>query len=243
MTYEELKARLHALGLDKLASGLESQRQSPDLYAETSFEERLGMLVEGEALDRENKAMNRRVQTALFRDANASLENLDYDKRRGLSKPVVAKLRDGLWLKEKAGVIITGPTGAGKTYLACALGIRACLQGYGARYYRITNLLEDLAEHRRADKRRAFIRTLNRRSLLIIDDFAHTMMSEEEQKDLIELVEDRYGKASTMLTSQQPVERWHAAMENPTLADAILDRLVHKTERIALQGEDSMRKR
>lgn len=243
MNYEELKARLRALGLETLASGLESQRQSPDLYAETSFEERLGMLVEGEALDRESKAMNRRVLTALFREANASLENLDYDKRRGLSKPVVAKLREGLWLKEKSGVIITGPTGAGKTYLACALGIRACLQGYGARYYRITNLLEDLAEHRRADKRRAFIRTLNRRSLLIIDDFAHTMMSEVEQKDLIELVEDRYGKASTMITSQQSIERWHGAMENPTLADAILDRIVHKTERIALQGEDSMRKR
>lgn len=243
MNYEELKTRLHALGLDTLASGLESQRQSPELYAETSFEERLGMLVEHEAHERESKAMNRRVQAALFRDTNASLENLEFGKERGLSRTVVAKLREGLWLKDKTGVIITGPTGAGKTYLACALGIRACLQGYGARYYRITSLLEDMAEHRRADKRRTFIRNLNRRSLLVIDDFAHTMMNEEEQKDLIELVEDRFGKASTMITSQQAVERWHGAMENPTLADAILDRLVHKTERIALQGEESMRKR
>lgn len=243
MTYEELKTRLQTLGLASVVAGLDGQRQNPELYAETTFEERLGMLVERESLDRESKAMNRRAQAALFRDPTASLEDLDFKKDRGLTRPAIAKLRECLWLKEKSGVIITGPTGSGKTYLACALGVRACLQGYGARYYRITNLLEDLAEHRRSDKRRTFIRNLNRRSLLVIDDFAHTMMNEDEQKDLIELVEDRYGRASTMLTSQQPVERWHGAMQNPTLADAILDRLVHKTERIALQGEDSMRKR
>jgi DNA replication protein DnaC len=242
MKYEELKIKLQTLGLTSLAEGLESQRQTPDLFAETTFEERLGMLIERESLERESKAMNRRVQAALFRDTTASLEDLEFSKERGLTKTAIAKLRECNWLREKTGVIITGPTGAGKTYLACALGIRACLQGYGARYYRITNLLEDLAEHRRSDKRRAFIRNLNRRSLLVIDDFAHTMLNEAEQKDLIEVVEDRHGRASTMVTSQQPVDRWHGAMENPTLADAILDRLVHRTERITLQGE-SMRKR
>jgi DNA replication protein DnaC len=243
MNYEQLKERLHALGLTSALAALESQRQSPDLYSEITFEERLGLLVERESLDRESKAMNRRVQAALFREPTACLEDIDFKKERGISKAVVSKLRECNWLRDKSGIIITGPTGAGKTYLACALGIRACLQGYGVKYYRITNLLEELAEHRRSDKRRSFIRNLNRRSLLIIDDFSHTMLNESEQKDLIELVEDRYGRGSTMLTSQQPVERWHGAMENPTLADAILDRLVHKTERIALQGEDSMRKR
>lgn len=205
-------------------------------YREMSFDDRLSFLLDREAIERDNKALQTRIGKARFK-GSAALEDVKPSTKRGLDKTLIMQLAQCGWIKDRRNILITGPSGCGKTFLATALSRKACQLGSSARYFRAANLLAEL-EAAREDG--TFIRTvtnLGRPHVLIIDDFCLSSMSETEEKDLFELIEERHGKASTIFTSQNPVGLWHSLMPNPAIADAILDRIVHTAVRIELKGE------
>ena len=231
--------KLIALRLPAMARGLVEQMNNPDLEALT-FEERLGLLVDRQLTERESQRMVGRLAKAKLRQ-QACLEDLDFRAVRGLDRAVVARLADGAWIRQGQHVLITGPTGVGKTYLACALAQKACRDGTSALYVRMPRLVADLDAARAEGRHRRVLDSLARKPLLILDDWGLTSFTDELRRDLLELVEDRHDRRSIIITSQFPVEKWHDLIGDPTLADAILDRLVHKAHKIAMKGA-SMRK-
>ncbi|KXO06269.1 IS21-like element ISSpu5 family helper ATPase IstB [Marinobacter excellens] len=231
--------KLHALKLTGMAAALADQSATPDI-TDLSFEERLGLLVDREMTERDNRRMTSRLRRAKLRHA-AILEDIDYRNSRGLDKGLIQSLASCQWVKEHLNVLITGPTGVGKTWLACALAHKACREGYTAQYVRLTRLLRELAIAKGDGQYSKLLTSLAKVDVLILDDWGLMKLSAENRRDLLEVLEDRHGRRATIATSQLPIEEWHGIIGDATLADAILDRLVHNAYKINLRGE-SMRK-
>jgi DNA replication protein DnaC len=231
--------RLIALGLAGMARALEEQRKQPDIEA-LAFEERLGLMIDREAIERENRRLVTRLKFAGLRQ-NAIVEDINFKAARGLDRALFQKLIAGDWINRKQNLIIIGPTGIGKSWIACALGHKACRDDRAVLYQRVPRLFDALALARGDGRHARLLRGLARVELLILDDWGLTTLTPDQARDLLEIVDDRHGRGSTIVTSQLPVEHWHETIGNPTVADAILDRLVHNAHRLMLTG-DSLRK-
>jgi DNA replication protein DnaC len=231
---------LQELKLTGMLRAFQEQLQMSDLD-QLSFEERFGLLVDRELTERANRRLQSRLQKAKLRQA-ACMEDIDYRHPRGLDKALMQHLLSGRWLQEHLNCLITGPTGVGKTWLACALAQQACRQGYSARYLRLPRLLQDLALARADGRYARLLREYAKTQLLILDDWGLAPLTSEGRRDLLEILDDRHHRQSTLVTSQLPVAAWHAYLNEPTLADALLDRLVHNAYTLNLSG-DSMRRR
>jgi len=234
--------KLIAMKLSGMAEGLQEQI-SNHAYKDLSFEERLGMLVDKEKLARENRQLKILLSHAHLRHHNACFEDIDFRTRRGLSKDVILKLSQNEWIRSNQNIIIVGPTGSGKTYIACALGNSAVRQGIHTTYIRLPRLAQELKIAKADGSFVKFLGRLQRIRLLIIDDWGINPFTDEERRGFLEIMEDRYNVRSTIIASQFPIDTWHDIIGEPTLADAICDRIVHNAHKIILKGgEDSMRK-
>jgi len=240
MLIHPILEKLHSLKLNGIAKALEEQIQMEDLK-ELSFEERLGLLVDREVTERRNRKLRTLLKKAKLR-LNASLEDIDYRHPRGLDKSLILSLASCQWVEEHNNILITGPTGVGKSYLACALAQKACREGYRTLYFRLTRLLQELTMARGDGRYGKMLINLAKNDLLVIDDWGLAPLDDHGRRDILEILEDRHNVRSTLVTSQIPVQNWHEIIGDPTLADAILDRLVHNAYKITLKGE-SMRKR
>ena len=240
MLVHPLMETLSRLKLVGMARALEEQLRTPEIES-LSFTDRLALLLDRESVERDNRRLKSRLKVARLREA-AAVEDIDYRHPRGLDKALLLHLTSCAFLREHLNVFITGPTGVGKTYLSCALGNKACREGYSVSYVRLPRLLENLGVGRGDGRYAKILDAFARTELLILDDWAMAPLTDEQRRDLFEILEDRYGRKSTIVVSQLPVEKWHDALGEPTLADAILDRLLHNGYKIALKGE-SMRKK
>lgn len=233
-------SKLKNLRLYGFAQGLNEQQESGD-YENCSFEERLGYLIDREETQRQNNRLKRRLSKANLRQS-ASLEELKHSPKRGLDPSLINSLHNCKWIKEGRNILVTGATGVGKSYLACAFAHRACLSGYSSRYFGASKLFETLNVAMGEGKYVKLSNELSKSELLVIDDFGLIPFGDQERRYLFEIMEDRTGKKSVIIASQLPIERWYDIIGDPTLADAILDRMVHNAYRINLKGE-SMRKK
>lgn len=231
--------RLHELRLRGMAAALEEQLTS-DAARELDFEDRLTLLIEREVTWRADRRLQRLLQEARLR-LSASVEDIDFRAPRGLDRGVLVRLASAEWVRAHQVVLVIGPTGVGKTYLACALGQAACRHGLSVRYFRMSRLLQDLALARADGSYAKLLQKLAKTDLLVLDDWGLAPLADAERRDLLEVLEDRYGRRATLVTSQLPLEHWHDYIASPTLADAILDRLVHGAHKLILKG-GSMRK-
>jgi DNA replication protein DnaC len=235
MLTEPTMDKLHGMRLGAMAAAWTTQRQDPKMN-EIDFDSRFGMLVDAEHLARDNKRLKRALREAKLRISGACIEDIDYAPRRELDRALVRQLGTCAWIGHHANVIITGATGTGKSYVACALAQQACRSGYRAAYRRMPRLLEELAL---AHADGTYVRMLGRLAkvdVLVLDDWGLAPLREQERRDLLEIFEDRHGARSTIVTSQLPVENWHDHVADPTIADALLDRIVHNAHRIKLKG-------
>ncbi len=233
--------KLNAMKLTAMAKAFADQMQCPDI-TQLTFEERFGLIVDHQVTDLENRGMQNRLKKAKLR-LPASLEDLDFKQGRGLDRAAVMSLALNQWVTIHHNILVTGPTGAGKSYLACALAQKACRDGYATLYQRVPRLLQEIAVSRLDGRYAKHIAPITKCEVLILDDLLISPLTREEQRELLEIVEERYDRKATIVTSQLPVKAWHDAMQDPTLADAILDRLVHNAYKLELKGESMRRKR
>ena len=233
--------KLENLGLTAMAAGVAEQLDNPAPYEELSFTDRLGLLVDREADARDSRAMARRLKAAKLRYP-ACVEDIDFRAPRGLDRSVVVALAEARFVTARQNVLITGATGCGKSYVACALANAAIRQGHTALYLRTPRLADDLAIGRADGRYARLLSQIARVSLLVLDDFLISPASVEVSRDLLEVIEDRTELRSTIAVSQLPIDKWHLALADPTVGDALLDRLCHRAHRIAMKGA-SMRKR
>lgn len=241
MIGEQTRAKLYDLGLGAMAAAFAEQEEQPGTYDGLSFAERLGLLVDKQADARDSRRLATRLKAAKLRHS-AVVEDIDFRTPRGLDKAQVLALAQGGWVAAHHNLLVTGATGCGKSFLACALANAACRQGHSALYLRTPRLLDDLGFGRADGRYARLLGQLARIQLLVLDDFLLTPAPVEACRDLLEVIEDRAGLRSTLIASQLPVDKWHPAMADPTLADAVLDRVTMAAHRIALGGP-SMRKR
>jgi DNA replication protein DnaC len=233
---------LKTLKLYGMLEALEQQQQTPAVQA-LAFEERFGLLVDRERLYRENQRRTRLLRGAHLKVAEASIEDINYKAARGLDKRQIAQLATGDWIRRTQNLLITGATGSGKTWIACALAQQTCRQGGSVLYWRVPRLMEELRIAHGDGSYLKFLKTLSKAALIVLDDWALTALATQDRADLLEILDDRVNTGSTLIASQLPVDKWHAYLGEPTLADAILDRLVHHSHRIELKVPgDSMRR-
>jgi DNA replication protein DnaC len=238
---EAVIEKLLLMRLYGMAEGLKEQMN--DAYRELSFDERFGLLVDKEKLYRQNSQIKALLSQAHLRHPNACFEDIDFRTRRGLTKDTMLKFAQNDWIRSYQNIIIIGPTGAGKTFLACALGNSAVRQGIRTLYVRLPRFVQELRIARADGSYGKFLERIQRMRLLIIDDWGINPFTDGERRDILEIMEDRHGARSTIITSQFPIGTWHDIIGDPTLADAICDRVIHNAHKIILKtGEESMRK-
>ena len=240
MLHHPTLEKLQTLRLFGMHKALTEQMNMPDIDA-LSFEERLGLLVDREITEREDRRLKTRLRQAKLKH-NACIEDIDYRSPRGLDKALILQLASCRWIHEGLNLIINGPTGVGKTWIACALAQKACREGYTALYLRLPRLFEELTLAHGDGRFTKLMTSFAKTHLIILDDWGLAKLTAEQRRDLLEFLDDRHANRSTLVTSQIPIDHWHEIIGDPTLADAILDRLVHNAYRINLKGE-SMRKR
>ena len=231
---------LRELRLAGMAKAFEEQLTLPVTHA-LSFEERLGLLLDRELTHRDSKRLDRLLKQARLKHSGACIEDLDYRRGRGLDKPLMASLANCDWIRNYLNVLITGPTGSGKTRVACALANQACRQGLSVLYARAPRLFQELKIAHADGSFGKRLAQFAKADVLLLDDFGLNAIGQAERSDLLEIIDDRVNCKATIITSQLPVTQWHAYLNDPTLADAILDRVVHASHRLELTG-DSMRK-
>ena len=217
------------------------EQLSDNGYNDLTFEERLGIMIDNEMLERQNRRLKTRMSQSKMRLC-ACMEDIDYKVRRGLDKPLFKSLATCKWIRDHLNIIITGPCGVGKSFIACALGHRACMTGLKVFYVRATRLIEDLAIAHGDGRYHHLLSKLAKTDVLIIDDWGLSTLDNQASQDFLEIFDDRHDLRSTIILSQLPVDSWHETIKNPTLADAILDRIIHNAYKIELKG-DSMRKK
>ena len=227
--------KLRAMRLEGMADGWLAQQKDTDA-TKLAFDERFALLVDAEWMHRENRRLSRALKEAKLKLAEACVEDIDYSARREIDKSVVRQLASCNWVHEHQAILITGATGTGKTYVACALAQQACRKGFRAVYRRASRLFDELRIARADGTYPRVLTRLARVDVLVIDDFAISPVSDEERRHLLELLEDRYGTRSTIVTSQLAPADWHDYLADPTLADAICDRIVHHAHRLMLKG-------
>ena len=237
---QQINTQLVTLKLSGIRAALSQQSEQPNLYVEQSFEERLCLLLDHEITQRDQRKIDRLTRQAKFR-VNGTLAQLNYGASRQLNKTQIRSLAQGEWLRLHQNILITGATGCGKTYLACALGHNHCQQGENVYYFRLKELLEKMFMAQADGSYRKFINKLTSANLLILDDWGLEPLTPQQRSDLLELIDARYDTKSTMIASQLPIENWYDMIGESTHADAILDRLVHGAIKLELKGE-SMRK-
>lgn len=240
MQDNRLQEQIRSLRLGHMLNALEQQRAQPGTYGELGFEERLSLLLDNELLQREATKVSRLRRQAKLR-LSATASGLDWRPERGLKRQQMGELMTGGWYHRQQNILITGPTGCGKTYVACALGEQACQQHVTVGYWRLPRLLEELNTGHADGSYRKQLVQLSKKGVLILDDWGLEKLTTRQSSDLLEVMEDRYGKGSTLVISQLPVPEWYKMVSNPTVADALMDRLVHNSHRIELRGE-SLRK-
>jgi len=231
--------KLNSMRLTGMAKGFRAQIESTEIHS-LPFEDRLALIVDMEFMEREKRQLATRLKNARLRQ-NAALEDLDTKASRGIDRALLASLSTCQWVKKNHNLLITGPTGIGKTWLSCALSHTACRLGITSVYHRLPTLMQDLDLARNDGRYIKIMRSLAKAELLILDDWGIAPLSSEQLRDLLEIIDERYHKASTLITSQLPIANWHEALSDPTMADAILDRLMHNAYKMELDG-DSMRK-
>jgi DNA replication protein DnaC len=234
--------QLRVLRLDGMAKAFEEQQQMVELD-DMRFEDRLALLLDREVTERNNRRLQTRLRKAKLRHKNACVEDINYRARRGLDKGLFLSLSSCDWIDQHRNVLITGPTGVGKTYLACALAQKACREGHTVQYLRLPRLFEELVLAHADGRYPKLMTGLARTDLLVLDDWGLAPFEDADRRELLEILEDRHELRSTLVTSQLPVDTWYEAIDHPTLADAILDRLIHNAYRLELRGESMRRKK
>ena len=238
---ESLLNQLRQLKLSGMVAELQSQREQPGTYEGLAFTERLQLLIDHEDQERQQRKQDRLLHLAQFK-LNAYPKDIDYQNARGLKQAQMASLLQCDWINKAQNLLLTGPCGSGKTYIACALGHQACLKGYSSKYYRVSRLTLALTQAKADGTYLKLLKSIAGFDLLILDDWGLEPLSAAARHDLMEMMDDRYGKTATLVASQLPTEQWYQSIGDNTLADAILDRLMHNAHRINLKGE-SMRKK
>src|SRR3989338_191486 len=234
MLTHPLFEQLKTLRCQCMLEAYQEQLNTPDIRR-LSFDERFALLIEREYLIRENRKLTNRLRQAKLKE-EACIEDVDYSPDRNLSKTVVTRLAECSWITKKENVLITGPTGAGKTWLACAFANQACRQGYGARYIRLPKLFQAIGISKADGSYIKLMEYVSKLSLLVLDDLGLVPMSDDNRRDLLEIIDDRYHRSSTLITSQLPVQEWYESIGDATLGDAIMDRLIHNAHRIEIKG-------
>jgi DNA replication protein DnaC len=240
MLNEPTLEKLNALRLAAMAGAWTEQAKNPKM-ADLSFDERFGMLVDAEHLARDNRRLGRLLKDAQLRLPNACIEDIEASPTRGIDKPLVRELGAGGWIRDHLNVLLCGPTGVGKSFIGCALGQNTCRRGHRVLYRRLPRLLDELALARAEGSYARLLARLAKMDLLVLDDWGIGTLKEAQRHDLLEVVEDRYGRLSTVVTSQLPISKWHEWIGDPTVADAILDRLVNNAYKVDLKGNSRRR--
>jgi len=240
MITENILTQLRQLKLSGMSMALQGQIEQPGTYEGLSFEERIQFLIEQEFTDRSQRKQQRLIRAAKFK-MQANAQAIDYLHPRGLKQSQMAALLQCDWIAKGQNLLFSGPCGSGKTWLSCAIGNTACMKGYSVRYYRISRLLLELTQSKADGSYSKFLNSLNRYQWLILDDWGLEPLKAAQRNDLLEIMDDRHGSLATTMISQLPTDQWYHSIGDNTLADAILDRLMHNSHRINLKGE-SMRK-
>ena len=241
MTLQALYDQLLTLRMSTFRDALREQQANPK-YNDLTFEDRLSLLVDAECVQRRENRIKRNIRSAKF-PMHAALEDLDFSPSRGLERRLILEFGQSNWIASRHNILVLGPTGSGKTYLASALGVAAARNGYTVRYHRISRLLHALGIARQDGSLTNLLRSLAKTKLLILDDWMRDTITIQNTQDILEVLDDRFGHAATLISSQVPVADWHLRIPDPTLADAILDRIVHSAHRIQLEGESQRKLR